>query len=101
MSDEVIITEVGPDEVLATKSGELLTHDDIEALADEAEAGYDLSKAKPIGRPSLSGLRIPSPRVSFRVPDDVRIKAHEVASREGKSVSQLAREALERYLAAS
>jgi hypothetical protein len=37
-----------------TASGEVLTDDDVEALADEAERGYDLDKATrvTVGRPS-------------------------------------------------
>lgn len=50
------------------------------------------------GRPSLTGGREHSPRVSFRVPRDVREKAEQVAKREGKSVSQLAREAFEEHV---
>ena len=51
------------------------------------------------GRPSLSGGRVRSPQVSFRAPAELRAKAEERAAREGKTVSQLAREALERLLA--
>lgn len=40
-----------------------------------------------------------SPRVSFRVPEQTRRRAEERARTEGRSVSDLAREALERYLA--
>ena len=40
-----------------------------------------------------------SPRVSFRVPEQTRRRAEERARAEGRSVSDLAREALERYLA--
>lgn len=47
------------------------------------------------GRPSLTGDAAVSPRVSFRVTPDVRDRAAAVAEREGKTVSQLAREALE------
>lgn len=50
------------------------------------------------GRPSLTGGREHSPRVSFRVPREVREKAEQVAEREGKSVSQLAREAFEEHV---
>lgn len=50
------------------------------------------------GRPSLTGGREHSPRVSFRVPRDVREKAEQVAEREGKTVSQLAREAFEEHV---
>jgi ribosome-binding protein aMBF1 (putative translation factor) len=42
-------------ETFRTASGQELTEEDCEALADEAERGYDLSKAKRVtfGRPSL------------------------------------------------
>lgn len=50
------------------------------------------------GRPSLTGGREHSPRVSFRVPRDVRERAEQVAEREGKTVSQLAREAFEEHV---
>jgi predicted HicB family RNase H-like nuclease len=39
-----------------------------------------------------------SPRVSFRVPMDVYKAAWKRADEEGRSLSSLAREALERYL---
>jgi predicted HicB family RNase H-like nuclease len=48
-----------------------------------------------VGRPSLSGRAVSSPQIAFRVPQDVRGRAAEVAAREGKTISQLAREALE------
>jgi len=51
------------------------------------------------GRPSLAGDEETSPRVSFRVPEQLRRTADERARREGRTVSDLAREALERYLA--
>jgi len=53
------------------------------------------------GRPSLSGHAAPSPQIAFRVPQSVRDQAAEIASREGKSISQLAREALEARVKAS
>lgn len=34
-------------EPVRTASGKVLTNEDLERLADEAEAGYDLSRAKP------------------------------------------------------
>jgi hypothetical protein len=39
-----------------------------------------------------------SPQVAFRVPVEVRDRAAEIAAAEGKTVSQLAREALEARL---
>ena len=50
------------------------------------------------GRPSLSGLAQESPQVTFRLTPALRAKAEARAKREGKRVSQVAREALERYL---
>jgi predicted HicB family RNase H-like nuclease len=47
------------------------------------------------GRPSLTGDSAASPRVSFRLTPDVRERAATIAEREGKTISQLAREALE------
>jgi len=51
-----------------------------------------------LGRPSLSRSGGTSPTVSFRLPASERARAEEIARQEGKTVSDLAREALERYL---
>lgn len=48
------------------------------------------------GRPALGDVKQHSPRV-FRVPEQVRRQAERAAA-EGRSVSEIAREALERYL---
>lgn len=42
-----------------------------------------------------------SPRMSFRVPEQTRRRAEERARTEDRSLSEVAREALERYLASS
>ncbi|TDD54640.1 ribbon-helix-helix protein, CopG family [Nonomuraea terrae] len=52
------------------------------------------------GRPSLTGEGTHSPRVSFRVPEELRERAKARAEQEGKSVSALAREAFEQFLRA-
>lgn len=89
---------IGPDvdldkeEVLDGK-GQRITPERAEEMAERA-----LAEVRRRGRPSLTGGRQHSPRVSFRVPADVADKASRVAEREGKSVSELGREALERYL---
>ena len=73
-----------------------------EALADElareAEAGYDLSRARRVGRRSLAGGAGRSPRLNVRITPDLHAHASERARREGKSLSQLARDALEEYV---
>jgi predicted HicB family RNase H-like nuclease len=51
------------------------------------------------GRPALA--EGPSPSIAFRVPAALREQAEQIAEREGKTVSQLAREALEARIAAS
>ena len=50
-----------------SKSGVPLTDELIEKLADEAERGYDLSRARRVGRPSLGRGSGASPRVNVRM----------------------------------
>jgi hypothetical protein len=86
-------------ETLYDSKGNPITQEYLDEVAAEAEAGYNLSELAPArGRPSLAG-RGESPQVRFRLPTDLRERATQRARAEGKSVSQLAREALERYLA--
>lgn len=82
-----------------TKSGTEITPEIADALAAEAERGYDLSKAKRrrVGRPSLAG-RGSSPRMSFRTTPDLYRATQERARKEGRSVSDLVREAVARYV---
>jgi hypothetical protein len=85
--------------VKRTKSGTVLTHEVEEALADEAEAGYDLGAARPTptGRPSLS--RGISPRLDLRVEPELSDALRQRAKEERRSVSAIARDALRQYLA--
>ena len=83
-----------------TKSGKPLTKERVDQLAGEAERGYDLSKAKrerlPRGRPSLDdGV---SPRITYRLGRGLYSRAKKRAESEGRTVSEVAREALERYV---
>lgn len=85
---------------MKTKSGAPLTRQRSEKLVKEAEKGYDLSKAKRVrvqpGRPSLEeGV---SPRISYRVGRGLYKEAKKKANAEGRTVSEMAREALERYV---
>lgn len=82
-----------------TNSGTVLSHEIEEALADEAESGYDLSAARrtPTGRPSLG--RGVSPRLDLRVEPDLSEALHRRAKEERRSVSAVARDALRQYLA--
>ncbi len=87
-------------------NGELL-HDEhdtpittayLEQAAREAELGYQPDRLILRGRPSLSN-RGDSPQVRFRVPATLRERAQARANAEGKSLSELARDALTHYLA--
>ena len=86
---------------LKTKKGTKLSKPVAEKLASEAEAEYDLSKAKRQragpGRPSLAEGE--SPRISYRVAPALFDRAKKKARAEGRTVSEVAREALQRYLA--
>jgi hypothetical protein len=81
-------------------SGRVITEEEAERLATEFESeDFDPSNwsRRYVGRPSLSEAGR-SPRVSCRVPMDVYKAAWKRADEEGRSLSSLAREALERYL---
>ena len=79
-------------EVVLDKRGDRIT----EARAREM-AEYAVEQARR-GRPSLTGRGRHSPQVSFRVPEDLARRATELAEQQGKSLSELGREALERYV---
>lgn len=84
---------------LKTQAGTELTPEVIERLAEEAEAGYDLSRGKRVrrGRPSL-GQSGPSPRVQIRLDADLANALRKRAAVENRSVSEIAREALRDYV---
>lgn len=50
------------------------------------------------GRPSLNGEATASPIIGFRIPPDLRLRAQDIANKEGLSLSELARKALQQYL---
>lgn len=86
-------------EVVRDSKGNPITSEYLDDVTAEAETGYNLSELTPArGRPSLTGHG-ESPQVRFRLSTSLRDRAAERARTEGKSVSQLAREALEHYLA--
>jgi predicted HicB family RNase H-like nuclease len=91
-----VTDEAGSD--LRSKRGVTLTGEVLEGLSQEAEAGYDLTTARweRVGRPSLeTGV---SPRLSFRASRKLYDATRARAEREGKSISEVVREAVERYV---
>lgn len=85
---------------LRTRSGTKLTKKRIEALADEAERGYDLNKARRVyvGRPALGPSPGASPRVQVRVDPELADALQARARHEHRSVSEIARTAFREYL---
>ena len=88
-----------PKHLGVAEGGAPITEEFAEELAREAEAGYDLGLARRIGRRSLAGGAGRSPRLNIRITPDLHAHASERAKREGKSLSQIARDALAEYVA--
>jgi hypothetical protein len=83
-----------------TRSGTVITEEIAEQMAEDIERNPpDPSELERryVGRPSL-GAGGQSPRVSFRVPPDLYKAAWARADKEGRSLSDLAREAFNRYM---
>jgi len=83
-----------------TDSGTVITEEIAEEMAEDFEKNPpDLSTwhRRYVGRPSLGPNGV-SPRVSFRVPPDLHKAAWTRADKEGRSLSELAREAFDRFM---
>jgi len=91
-------TPIGPDVDLDREDVRLA---DGTRLTGEVADGIVQELRRSAGRPSLSGKAAASPQIAFRVAPSVRDRAAQIAAREGKTISQLAREALEERVAAS
>ncbi len=92
------IEDVDLDDDVVTVKGRRLTEAGAEQLAQDTLAEARRRNLIP-GRKSLTSGSTHSPRVQFRVPEAVAAQAHDRARTEGKTLSELAREALLRYLA--
>ncbi len=81
-----------------TRTGKVLTDADIEALADEAEGGYDVEalKARRRGRPMLGTS--PAEVVPVRLDPDLKQAVEARAEAEHTTTSEIIREALRRFL---
>jgi hypothetical protein len=77
--------------------------DRIEQLADELEAGIDISRwvPRPVGRPHLEpGADEHAPRIDVRVPASLHRRVRARAAADGRTVSQVVRGLLEEYVKA-
>jgi predicted HicB family RNase H-like nuclease len=82
-----------------TKGGTIVTPELEERWSKEFEEGFDLSTwtTVRVGRPPLDGERV-SQRISIRIPPDLFDAAQAKAEKERRSISNLTREALQRYV---
>jgi hypothetical protein len=71
-------------------SGRRLTESLVDELVDDAR--------RAAGRPALDGASQGSPRIAFRVPERVKAELEAIATQEGKTFSEVSREAIENYL---
>jgi hypothetical protein len=87
-----------PTKTYRTASGKVLTDADIEALADEAEQGYDVEalKTRRRGRPMLGSA--PAEVVPVRLDPALKDAVEARAAAEDVTTSEVIREALRRYL---
>lgn len=91
-------TPIGEDvdldrEIVRLADGTRLTNEAADQIVEEVRRAG--------GRPSLTGQRVASPQIAFRVTPEIRDRAASIAAREHKTLSQLAREALEQRVKAS
>jgi len=93
------MAKVKSEEAFITPSGEEITEEMAEKIADEVESDDEVVWARRIfvGRPSLDGKGI-SPRVSFRIPTELHEAVQVRANKERRTVSDITREALEKLL---
>lgn len=81
-----------------TRTGKVLTDAEIEAMADEAQQGYEVDalKARRRGRPMLGSA--PSEVVPVRLDPDLRQAVEARAEADHTTTSEIIREALRRFL---
>jgi predicted HicB family RNase H-like nuclease len=97
------ISEIDLDEEEVIFEGKRLTDERAEQIAqevlDEHQRRLKQNANLARGRKSLTGGAVHSPRVQFRVPEEIRERAEQRAQDDHVSLSVLARRALEQYLA--
>ena len=82
--------------VLGTSRGEPITDADIERMADEAEAGYDITTLRLRGRPPMGSG--PAEVVPVRLDPELRAAVETRATADDTTTSEIIREALRRFL---
>ncbi|MFT4218602.1 MAG: ribbon-helix-helix protein, CopG family [Micropruina sp.] len=88
---DVRVRNVDLDDEYLMVGGERLTEERAEQLAERAARG--------VGRPSLTAPGERSPALNLRIPSSTRLRLNAVAAAQGRSASEVVREALDDYLA--
>ena len=92
-----------PHEPKVTEGGTVLTDREVDRIVAEVDDAVSLGRVDISfprkGRPSLSGDNVASPHVGFRISPEFRKEVAALAQRQGVTVSALARQALEEYVA--
>lgn len=78
---------LGPEDKVRDSQGRLIDNEYVRRAVEDVH--------RVLGRPSLSGVRSPSPQVVVRMTPQLRDAARELAQREGITLSELTRQALE------
>lgn len=81
-----------------TKDGRPITEELIEEYVAEAEAGLDLDKLRPRGRPRMGAA--PAKSFPVRLDPELRAALDERAEHDGRPAAEVIREALRQYLKA-
>jgi hypothetical protein len=83
--------------VIGTSRGKPITDADIERLADEAEAGYDIATLRPRGgRPAMGSG--PAEVVPVRLDPELRAAVEARATLDDTTTSEIIRQALRTFL---
>jgi hypothetical protein len=83
--------------IVGTSRGKPITEADIERMAVEAEAGYDIATLRPRGgRPSMGSG--PAEVVPVRLDPELRAAVEARATADDTTTSEIIREALRRFL---
>lgn len=91
------MTTKKPARVVGTSRGIPLTDDDIQRLADEAEAGYDPGHLRPRGgRPRMGSA--PAEVVAVRLDPELRAAIEARATADRTTTSEVIRDAIRRFL---
>lgn len=96
---KVSLPPIGPDVDLNTEevyleNGQRLTNELAEQIAEDAMAHHYRTR----GRPSITGEPKHTPRVTLRVPEQTRHALQEIASRQGRRLADVGRDAFEEYI---